>query len=156
MIGQTSMKFMAWVCNYIRIKLRRIITYPHSNYNGQVSWIIRFHRKLWMQANEISSQAVLCFQMTAVDGTRIDFQWSMDDGKVITRTKKWDVITQPCISINGGVAKPPLKLCHGRVISFRRELPMQLLIHVPSQWFILKNASNADYRETSLHAVLCF
>ena len=29
----------------------------------------------------------------------------------------WDVITHPCINFNGSLAKPPLKLGHGWVIT---------------------------------------
>ena len=45
---------------------------------------------------------------------------------------QWDVITHPCSNFNGGLAKPPLKLGHGWVITSHRNYCVWLLIHFQS------------------------
>ena len=42
----------------------------------------------------------------------------------IGHVKLWGVITHPCPNFNGGLAKPPLKLGHGWVITPHRKLPI--------------------------------
>ena len=42
----------------------------------------------------------------------------------------WDVITHPCPYINGGLAKPSLKLCHVWVITSNRKPRLKLYIQI--------------------------